>query len=244
MPTDYTMLIAAQHRKPRFVALIEAITEPLLEVQALLEEMRSTFDLDTAIGVQLDATGEWIGRTRILRMPLADVYFSWDVEGLGWGQGMWMGKYDPVSGVVSLPDDIYRRLLKAKVAANAWDGTVDNAYDVWVAAFADTGSIILIQDNMDMSMGVGIAGMPLDAVTKQLLLQQYIPLKPEGVRVRWYAVTPDGGPLFAWNCESEALAGWDDGTGKGGRWPEVLLPNSLGSTSGENTVKTSASVQL
>lgn len=215
----YTSLVTSQHRKPRFLALVRTFTQPLMDVCTLLEEMRATFDLDTAIGVQLDATGEWIGRTRFLRMPLEGVYFSWGEPGLGWGQGVWKGKFDPTSGLTRLPDDVYRRLLKATVAANAWDGTVNGAYAVWEAAFADTGSIILIQDNMDMSMSVGIAGMPLDAVTKQLLLRQYIRLKAEGVRIRWYAVTPDGGPLFAWGCDSEALAGWGHG-----RWPIILRP--------------------
>lgn len=224
MVTEYSGLIASQHQKPRFVALVQALTGPLVEVQSLLEEMRSTFDVDKAIGVQLDATGEWIGRSRALRVPLPDVYFSWNAEGLGWGEGVWKGKYDPVHGLVSLPDDLYRRLLKAKIAANAWDGYVEGAYAVWEAAFADTGALILIQDNQDMSMSVGIAGMPPDAVTKQLLLQQYIPLKPEAVRIKWYAVTPDGGPLFAWNCDSAALAGWAGSDRQGGRWPLVLRP--------------------
>jgi hypothetical protein len=75
-----------------------------------------------------------------------------------------------------------------------------------------------------MSMVIGIAGMPLNAVFEQLLLQQYIPLKPNGVHIKWYAITPDGGPLFAWNCDSPALAGWSDENKKGGRWPDRLTP--------------------
>ena len=70
-------------------------------------------------------------------------------------------------------------------------------------------------------MAVGIAGMRPDAVTQALLMGNYIPLKPEGVRVRWYAVTQDGGPLFAWGCESDGLAGWG-----GGHWPTVLWPKT------------------
>lgn len=215
---EYLNLIPSQHRqKPRYMATVEALMRPLCGVDELLQELRTAFDLDTAIGRQLDAVGVRVGRTRHLHTPLEGVYFSWNTEGVGWNEGIWKGRYDPETGMISLPDDIYRMLLKAKVAANRWDGTTPGAYDAWEIAFADLGSIILIQDNQDMSMIVGIAGMRLNPVFEQLLLQGYVPLKPEGVRIKWYAVTPDGGPLFAWNCDSPALAGWNTG-----RWPNRL----------------------
>lgn len=221
---EYLNLIPAQHRqKPRYMATVEALIRPLCEVDDLLREMRTVFDPDTAIGAQLDAVGVRVGRSRNLRSPLEGVYFSWNTEGVGWGEGVWKGSYDPEAGLISLPDDIYRLLLKAKVAANRWDGTTPGAYEAWEIAFSDMGSTILIQDNQDMSMAVGIAGMPPNAALEQLLLQNYVPLKPEGVRIKWYAVTPDGGPLFAWNCGSPALAGWNDG-----RVPNRLTPTIQG----------------
>ena len=221
---EYLNLIPAQHRqKPRYMATLEVLLRPLCEVDELLGQLRAAFDLDTAVGKQLDATGVRVGRSRYLHAPLTGVYFSWNTEGVGWNQGFWKGKYDPASGMIALPDDMYRLLLKAKVAANRWDGTVPGAYEAWEIAFADLGSTSLIQDNQDMSMVVGIAGMPLNPVFEQLLLQGYVPLKPEGVRIKWYAVTPDGGPLFAWNCNSPALAGWNEG-----RWPNVLTPTIEG----------------
>lgn len=222
---EYLNLIPSQHRQtPRYMATVQALLTPMLGVDALLRELRAAFDLDTAVGRQLDAVGVRVGRSRHLHTPLTGVYFSWNTEGVGWNEGLWKGRYDPESGLVTLPDDIYRMLLKAKVAANRWDGTIPDAYEAWEIAFADLGSIILIQDNQDMSMVVGIAGMRLTPVFEQLLLQGYVPLKPEGVRIRWYAVTPDGGPLFAWNCDSSALAGWSGNDKQGGRWPIRLAP--------------------
>lgn len=118
------------------------------------------------------------------------MYFEWGREAVGWARGSWKGLYDPETGMVRLPDETYRLLLKAKIGANRWDGTVPGAYEVWESAFADMGSLILMQDNQDMSVVIGLAGTPLDAVMRNLLLQGYLPLKPEGVRVAWYAVAP------------------------------------------------------
>ena len=94
---------------------------------------------------------------------------------MGWARGSWKGLYDPETGMVRLPDETYRLLLKAKIGANRWDGTVPGAYEVWESAFADTGSLILMQDNQDMSVVIGLAGTPLDAVMRNLLLQGYLP---------------------------------------------------------------------
>lgn len=221
---DYLALVTSEHRRPRFLALVEACVRPFAQAQAVLAMLPAAFDVDEAIGVQLDAVGLWVGVSRYLQTPLEGVYFSWDVAGVGWEEGVWKGRYDPSTGLSALDDGNFRRLIKARIVANHWDGSVAQAYAAWRIAFAGTGSILVIQDNQDMSMSVGIAGIRPDAVFRALLVGDYIPIKPEGVRVRWYAVTPDGGKLFAWDCESDALAGWPDAAGDGGRWPEYLVP--------------------
>lgn len=221
---DYPALATARHKKPKFLALLEALTAPFAKVQDLLATFPTEFDVDFAVGAQLDAVGLWVGIGRWLTLPLEGVYFSWEEPGPGWDEGIWKGPYDPDSGLTRLDDDSYRRLIKARIAANHWNGTIPGAYAVWAAAFADSKCRLVIQDNQDMSMTVGIAGDYPDAVFKALLMGGYIPLKPEGVRIKWYAVTPDGGPLFAWDCETPELAGWPDELGYGGRWPQELEP--------------------
>jgi hypothetical protein len=216
----YLSLITSLYRgQPNFTALCEVLAQPLVDQQTLLTEIRKAFDLDSAIGVQLDQVGQWVGRSRLLETPLTDVYFSWDQAGVGWNEGSWMGPYDPETGMVSLPDDAYRTLLRGKIAANAWDGTTPGAYAVWEAVFGEKGMTVVIQDNQDMSMTVGVAGIYPDAVTKALLSGGYIPLKPSGVSIDRYAIAPQGGPLFVWGADTEHLNGW--GTGS---WPENLIP--------------------
>lgn len=234
--------------------MVEALTASALEAQALLDAMRAAFDLDTAVGAQLDATGLWIGRTRMLPIPLENVYFQWNVEGFGFAEAAWRGRYDSASTLHRLPDETYRTLLKAKVAANAWDGTTSGAYAVWKAAFADKGTAILMQDNRDMSITIGLVGMTPDKLTLSLLTTGYLPLKPEGVRIANFVLVPDaepifaldvdsiylrgldegywgdvatpvgGEPLFAWNCDSAGLRGWATGA-----WGRVFQVGNAGS---------------
>lgn len=209
---DYLALVTTQHSdRPKFMASLRAALEQMLAANNLVVAIEGAFDIDTAIGVQLDILGEWIGRTRYLAVPLVGAYFSWDDTALdGWDSGFWKGAFDPDSGLVVLPDEPYRTLLKAKIAANHWDGSIPGAYEVWRGAFGDSPAI-LIQDNQDMTMIIGIVGPPLDAVTKALITGGYIPLKPEGVGVN-YIVSPDSGPLFAWDvANGSTLDGWEIG---------------------------------
>jgi len=222
MTTDeYLSLITSAHSdKPKFEATVAVGVSPFARIQEVLKSLVAEFDIDTAVGVQLDVVGEWVGRSRRIDTPLVGVYFAWDdTVGDGWESGIWKDIYDPESGLVDLPDDAYRLLLKSKVAANNWDGTVPQAYEVWTSAFG-TDTLLLIQDNQDMSMIVGIAGQPLSIVEQALLTNGYIPLKPEGVRIQYYAVAPSEGSLFAFDVtEGSALAGWEHG-----QWATELIP--------------------
>lgn len=218
----YTAKVTSEHnQKPNFMGVVLNNTEPFASLQEFLNTYIGVFDLDAAVGVQLDQVGKWIGRSRYVDIPLTGVYFTWDeTVDVGWDSGVWKGMFDPDSGLIRLPDDSFRTLLKAKVVANAWDGSIPGAYAIWNAAFSGQ-SYIIIQDNQDMSMTVGIAGQPLDIVTRALLTNGYLPLKPEGVRINVYSITPVSGPLFAWDAESDALAG-----GEVGNWGIEITPGT------------------
>ncbi len=211
--------LTSQHKdRPRFAASLAAVVAPVMDLTALLAHLPRDFDLDHAVGVQLDQVGQWVGKTRRIATPL-DCYFSLGVPGLGFGEGLWKGPYSPDSGIIDLPDDIYRLILRAKVAANRWDGTAPGAYAVWREAFADK-SVLFIQDNQDMSLLVGIAGNTLDAASLSLLTTGALPLKPEGVRIAYYTVSSVGGPLFGLGADNDAIGGFGHGA-----WARVVKPS-------------------
>lgn len=209
---DYTGKITSEHAdKPRFTAMVAAVAQCFVEGQNALGGMPASFDLDTAIGKQLDDVGLWVGVSRNVATPLAGVYFSLDAAGLGFDQGVWKGPFDPDTGVTSLDDETYRLLIRARIGANRWDGTLAGSKPILAQIFGG-GTQVFIQDNQDMSITVGIAGKVPSALFLALLSGGYIPLKPQTVRVNYYLVTSDdGASLFGFDMGNEYVAGFDAG---------------------------------
>lgn len=143
---DYVNRITSEHSpRPRYVQTVTATIQSAVDNLNLLEQIPELFDVDTAVGQQLDVIGQWVGLTRFINTPL-NVYFSWGVPHLGWGEGVWRGRYDPNTIATALDDYHYRLLLKARIAANQWDGTIPGAYEAWNTIFEPEGFSILIQD--------------------------------------------------------------------------------------------------
>lgn len=155
--SKYTDLITNYHAtKPKYFDHIDLSTQPLIDITTATKGLVSAFDIDTAVGVQLDTLGLWIGRSRIVSQPIEGVYFSWDTDELGYDQGVWQGPYDPDSGYTSLSDDTYRIILKAKIAINNWDGRNDSLPPILDAATEGSGLKMQIVDNQDMTISVWV----------------------------------------------------------------------------------------
>lgn len=210
--SDYLALITTEHSdKPKYMAMIQAVLAPVVDALNASQALPADFDLDQAIGTQLDIVGLWVGIGRRVNTPLVGVYFSLDTSGVGFDQGVWKGRFDPDSGVVELDDDTYRVLIRAKIGANHWDGTLGASKEILDLVFSG-GTHVFIQDNQDMSMTIGVSGEIPSAISLALLTGGYIPIKPEGVRVDYYIVTSTDGPLFGFDISNEYTSGFDQGS--------------------------------
>lgn len=208
----YTSLITSEHAdKPNFVASVAASVQPFVDVLSTLNALPAAFDIDLAVGRQLDIIGQWIGVTRYVSSPLAGVYFAFDDIDLGWDQGVWWAPGDPLTGLESLPDDIYVLLLRAKIVANQWDGTIPGAYTAWDVLFSPSGLQILIQDNGDMTMDLALTGATNNAVFVNLFAAGYLNLRPAGVRIASFLFPSLPGPIFGFDAENGSISGWDSG---------------------------------
>ena len=194
------------------MAMVSLLAQWAVDRQNMLASIPGLYDIDDAVGSQLDAVGLWVGASRNLSVPLTNVYFSLDIAGLGLDQGVIQGPFDPTTGLVSLPDAQYRILLYATIAANNWDGTIPGAYTAWNTIFEPLGYSILIQDYQNMTMGIALIGPTPDAVTLALFKGGYLNLIPAGVGVAFYfQQSVPGVPVFGLDAENSSVAGLDVG---------------------------------
>lgn len=197
--------------RPKYMAMLAATFQPIADTLAVLESIPQKYDVDFAVGVQLDAVGQWVGASRNIAVPLTGVFFSWGVAGLGWGQGNWTTSIN-ASQLIQLPDPQFRTLIYARIAANHWNGTVEGAYAVFDTVFAGTGFGVLIQDLQGMHMAMALTGPVPDAVTRALFTGGYFNLKPAGVQIDKYYLPPVSNvPYFGFGVENANISGWGIG---------------------------------
>lgn len=178
--TTYTNLITSEFQTaPNFMSMVANVCQPWADIVALSQSTPTLYDVDVAIGAQLDAIGLWVGLPRTIQTPLL-VYFSWDTDNLGWDQGIWYGEGQPVNYAVSMDDGTYRIMLKAKIAANQWDGSTEQYLIDFQKVFEGSGITITFVDNQNDTIDVYFSAKP-SALLIGLLQNGYLPLRPAGV---------------------------------------------------------------
>jgi len=207
--TDYIKLITSEHKKPKFQALVSLLTGAIDANTQLINAMPALFDVDIAIGQQLDFVGQWIGFSRYIHPAINNAFFSLDDVNLGLDFGYLAGLYD-VGGVTVLDDPTYRQLLYAKIALNNWDGSIPNGLAELQLAFPN--NTIVIVDNNDMSMLIGITGVTTPLI-RGLLVRGYFDIRPAGVNITAYiAPLPATIPFFGLDYQNSLISGLDTGS--------------------------------
>jgi hypothetical protein len=194
MPLSYYMnLLTSEYRNsPKLNAFLQALLQKLVDVTTVQTTMDTAWDLDTAVGVQLDTLGAIVGVNRQM--------FQSVVSG----------------GTVytNFPDSQYRVLLRLQIAQNVWDGTLPGVYGVWNVSMGALGYGMVLQDEQDMSIDYIFTNPPTDPILRAILSEGYFNLRPAGVRIKGYYTpsAPPGSPTFAWNIETPPkYAGWNEG---------------------------------
>lgn len=209
--TAYVGLITSEHAgKPKFVALLSGLVQPVADMAAVAQALETLFDLDTAVGQQLDYVGQWVGLTHSLKTPITGVFASLDVAP-GLDQGIIWTPYTPTDGLEQLPDQQYRTALRARILNNQWDGSLSQAYQIYDALFAGSAFTPFIQDNGDRSIYIGLTGAVPDALTLAMLTQGLLDVRPAGVQILSYVTPSANAPILALDVENQYFAGLDQG---------------------------------
>lgn len=210
---EYTELIAGYHfDKPKFTQWVFELTEPLRVAKERLAALRKDFDVDVAVGAQLDAVGARVGISRQLPMTLTGVYFALDDDGgIGLDRGVWKGTYDPVDGLTTLGDETYRAVIKAKILANHWDGTngklptfLSNA----LSYFGVPAKVLDLQDMQTMHVALHLTKSTTPPIVWELFSRRLIDVTAAGVGI----TIIDNSPWFGFDYQTNSVQGLDGGS--------------------------------
>lgn len=177
----YLNLLTSEYKgAPNFNAFVGAKLQVYSDIASLFTGMLTAFDIDQTQGVQLDILGQFIGASRTL-------------------------SFQPSGGVSPILDDVtYQTYLKAKIAQNHWDGTIDGMFNAWQTIFP--GGRIVIHDNQNMTATVFVSGS-FTSILEDLISNGFIVPRPEGVLYNYVF----GLPAFGFDRNDTYVAGFDDG---------------------------------
>lgn len=183
LPIDYYLNLYTSMYKlaPKMLAFTRVLLTPLDDISNCLNTFTEAFDLDLAIGAQLNFLGQDVGASRVT-------------------------PFQPSDGVSPiLDDDTYRLLIKATIANNMWDGTQTSLSAIWQTLFP--GGTIVIDDQQNMTAIVVMSGS-FSSIIKDLIVNDLIVPRPETVQ---YTYTFAQLPLLGFDQNNGFIAGLDQG---------------------------------
>lgn len=161
----YTNLLIIQYNKqPKAAATIALFISQLI-ADGIYFDVKAGYNLDTAVGHQLDVLGKYIGVSRFFGAMMFTDYFAFDLydpepetynESIGFCDysdmakpGLWMTYDDIVNTTYSLSDADYKLLLKLKILQNNCNHSNQQIDD---GIFEIFGDLLIPQDNYNMTM--------------------------------------------------------------------------------------------
>ncbi len=195
------------------MAMIAASCQGQADITALYNGMPALFDIDTAVGVQLDAVGQWVGRSRVITDFVPGNYFSFDTPGQGFDQSVWGSVYGGSYTSLTLSDNYYRLLLKTAVLNNNWNCSTPQAYSFTNALWSAFGYSLLIEDLSNLTMKLGLIGLTApNSIVEALFNSGALDVRPIGVTVTDHFYLAAAGPVFALDLNSAVFGGLDIGS--------------------------------
>lgn len=189
------LLIKQYWEKPRAKAEIELQASTWEKTRAFIDALDPAFDLDNAVGPQLDVLGRIVGISRSVPGVIPKVYFGFDINVTDKG---FASKFNPLRvGApfyskfsskftdLQLGDSDYRFFIRVKAAKNRASGYVSSdkyisIQDVVLSAFDGRAYVV---DNLDMTLTLYVS--PVVSLDRLRLIQALNLLpKPQGVRYK------------------------------------------------------------
>ena len=162
----YISLLIMQYRnKPNAEGTLRALVTAAL-IDGLPSILQNAFNLDTAVGVQLDWLGKYIGLNRRVKTFTTGV---------------------------TLSDSDYRTMLKIKRAANSIDASL---YAIDTFVYNNLNGVLYVFDHNDMTMSFYLNSDVISNTLGQAIIEMGILPKPAGVAYSSIVYLPDFSKIF------------------------------------------------
>jgi hypothetical protein len=193
--TDYPSLITSEHcNQPKYMAWIGVLSQAMQDMVAAAQQIAASFDVDTAVGQQLDIIGLWVGQPRVVPNVLTVPYFGFSEHSTGLADGdqfpfgeltdpskgaPFYNLGDPIGTTSVLNDAQYRTILYAAIVRNQFNGTLP---ELEQALFDIFDCPCTVTDTGDKSISITVSE-PQSLVVQALVANYDILPRPAGVKI-------------------------------------------------------------
>jgi len=213
------LLIKQYWQQTKAPAEIEAWATPWDGVYQFTRDFIDAFDVDLAVGDQLDTIGAIVGLSRVAPLVIPKIAFGFegnpnargfdDKFGSVVNTAPFANRFEPAATSLQLSDAQYRFLIKAKIAVNTASAFIasDDGNSIQdVISFLFDGRAY-VTDNFDMSLTLSLP-FDVDLTILNVILRLGLLPKPQGVD---YAVIlrAEPGETFGFGANPDALS-WGD----------------------------------
>ena len=181
-------IINEYRNKPRMVRWLTLVPEIANErLEKALGLVYGSYDVDTVTGEQLDIIGVIVGVPRpILKSGEYQVFgYLGNDNYTNYNIAPYIGDGSQVEA--PLNNDLYRKLVKAKIARNVSDGTMDSIIELTELIIG--AQVTALVSNGDKSFDIGLATQ-LDNMTLYLIENFDLIPRPQGTRIGQIFVLP------------------------------------------------------
>lgn len=229
------LLIKQYWEKPKAKAEIELQASTWETTRAFLDALDPAFDLDNAVGAQLDVLGRIVGISRSVPGVIPKVYFGFSINPINQGfsskfnpmrvGGPFFSKFSSAFTDFQLGDDDYRFFIRVKASLNRAAGYVSSdiyidIQDVVLSAFEGRAYVV---DNLDMTLTLYVS--PIVSVDRLRMIRALNLLpKPQGVRYKVIIQSEPGLTFgFSNNPDSRGFASKFDPLREGGIFARKVI---------------------
>lgn len=222
------LLIKQYWEKPKAKGEIDLKAATWEKTRAFIADLDPAFDLDNAVGAQLDVLGRIVGISRSVPGVVPKIYFGFSINPTSKGfsdkfnnlreGGPFFDKFSLPFTALQLGDSDYRFFIRVKASLNRASGYVSSdryigIQDVVLAAFEGRAYVI---DNLDMTLTLYVSpSVSLDRL--RLIRALNLLPKPQGVRYK-VIIQAEPGETFGFsnNPSSRGFADKFDPSRQGG----------------------------